>query len=209
VSALGVPASTSAVTAGISDLDADAPRRADGPAASSLWAQPVASTPVLVKPAEQPPASAELARSANPLWAVPLAVLRNTRERPLFTSSRRPPPPAVAEVRVAAPPPAPPKPPRVERPQLSLLGTIVGSDQSFGIFVDQTTKAVLRLKIGEDYQGWKLRAVQGREATLVRDQQTTILSLPKPGSFTPEPVHVEAANGATQAEESRPQRGHR
>jgi len=67
-------------------------------------------------------------------------------ERPLFSPSRRPPPPAVA----AAPPPAqaspPPKPPRVERPQLSLVGTVAGEGESFGIFVDPTTKAAIRLR---------------------------------------------------------------
>ena len=116
---------------------------------------------------------------------------------------------AVAPVAVAKPPAPPPQPLRVERPQLSLVGTIAGSDQSFGIFVDQTTKAVLRLKIGEDYQGWRLHAVQGREATLMRDQQTIMLSLPQPGTVTPEPVRVEAANAATQGAVLTPQRGGR
>jgi general secretion pathway protein N len=82
---------------------------------------------------------------------------------------------------VAKAPPPPPKP-RAERPQLSLVGTIAGGDESFGIFIDQTTKAALRLKIGDDYQGWRLRSVQGREVTLERDQQTAILSLPQPGT---------------------------
>jgi hypothetical protein len=34
--------------------------------------------------------------SANPLWAVPLSALAATRNRPLFTPSRRPPSPIVA-----------------------------------------------------------------------------------------------------------------
>jgi general secretion pathway protein N len=197
-SALAVPASTAALTADVSDIDADAPRRADVAAAPSLWEQPAASAPVVVVgPAEPPPAPTVRARSANPLWAIPLTTLSTTRERPIFSASRRPPPPAVPQVTVAKAPPAAPKPPRVERPQLSLVGTIAGSDQSFGIFVDQATKAVLRLKIGEDYQGWRLSAVQGRETTLVRDQQTIMLSLPQPGTVTPESARVEAANAAT------------
>lgn len=208
-SALAVPASTKALTADVSDIDAEAPRRADVPAAPSLWETPSASAPVMVKVAAQPPAPPERAQSANPLWAIPLAVLRNTRDRPVFSVSRRPPPAAVAPVAVAKPPAPPPQPLRVERPQLSLVGTIAGSDQSFGIFVDQTTKAVLRLKIGEDYQGWRLHAVQGREATLMRDQQTIMLSLPQPGTVTPEPVRVEAANAATQGAVLTPQRGGR
>ena len=34
--------------------------------------------------------------SGNPLWSVPLSVLTATRERPVFSASRRPMPPAVA-----------------------------------------------------------------------------------------------------------------
>jgi hypothetical protein len=204
--ALAVPAPTTALTADVSDIDAEAPPRADVPAAPSLWETPSASAPVMVKVAAQPPAPPARAQSANPLWAIPLAVLRNTRDRPVFSVSRRPPPAAVAPVAVAKPPAPPPQPLRIERPQLSLVGTIAGSDQSFGIFVDQTTKAVLRLKIGEAYQGWRLHAVQGREATLMRDQQTIMLSLPQPGTVTPEPVRVEAANAATQGAVLTPQR---
>jgi general secretion pathway protein N len=63
-----------------------------------------------------------------------------------------------------------------------LVGTIISDDQSFGIFLDPSTKAALRLKIGEIHQGWKLRSVQSRAATLERDQQTEILNLPEPGS---------------------------
>jgi hypothetical protein len=199
VSALGVPASTSALPTGVSDVDADAPRRADTLSASSLWDSPAGPpATVVVKPPEPTPAAPERTPSANPLWAIPLANLSNTRERPIFSSSRRPPPPAVASVTVAKPPPPPPKPARVERPQLSLVGTIAGGDESFGIFVDPTTKAGLRLKIGEDFQGWKLRSVQGREVTLERDQQTAILSLPAPGTAAAGPVRVQAENAFTQ-----------
>ena len=67
-----------------------------------------------------------------------------------------------------------------ERPPLSLVGTIASDDEGFGIFLDQSTKAVFRLKVGEDYQGWKLRSVQGREATLEKDQQVVPLALPQP-----------------------------
>ena len=179
--ALGGPASTAALPTEMPDVDADTQRRADTPSASSLWSAPAAPAPVAVKSADQPSPAPERARSANPLWAIPLATLSSTRERPIFSPSRRPPPPPVAAVPVAQPPPPPPKPARVERPQLSLVGTIVADDdQSFGIFLDQTTRASLRLKIGEDHLGWKLRSVHGREATFERDQQITILSIPQP-----------------------------
>jgi hypothetical protein len=197
VSALGIPAATSALPTDVGDIDADAPRRAGAPSGPSLWDSPAVPAPVVIKPPDRRPQAPERTPSANPLWAIPLATLSNTRERPIFSSSRRPPPPAVASVSVVKSPPPPPKPPTVERPQLSLVGTIAGSDESFGIFMDQTTKTALRLKLGENYQGWKLRSVQGREVTLERDQQTTILSLPQPGTGTAGPVRLRAENAAT------------
>jgi hypothetical protein len=137
--------------------------------------------PVTLKSPEQPVAASERPPSANPLWDIALAKLSDTRERPIFLSSRRPRPPPVEAVPVAAATP-PPKPPKAEGPQLWLLGTIAGGDQSFGIFVDQTTKAALRLKIGEETQGWKLRSVHGREVTLERNRQTVTVSFPEPGT---------------------------
>src|SRR5580692_5222742 len=45
----------------------------------------------------------EAAASANPLWGVPLAALWATRDRPLFTPSRRSPAPISADVPAPAP----------------------------------------------------------------------------------------------------------
>ena len=184
LSAFAVPASTSAFSIDDSGHDIDPPRRADTPTAPSLWDQPAA---VAVQAPVSAPAPPERALSANPLWAIPLATLSNTRERPIFSVSRRPPPPAVAPVALVKAAPPPPKP-RVERPPLALVGTISSGDESFGIFIDQASRAALRLKIGEDFQGWRLRAVQGREVILQRDQQTEILSLPQPGTAGASPT---------------------
>src|SRR3954447_6353216 len=163
--ALGMPASTLALPADAPDRDQSEPRRADAPSVSSIWDQATApSSVVIVRPTLPPPAPPERTPSANPLWEIPLASLSNTRERPIFSLSRRPPPPAVTAIPPTTEPP-PPKPVRAERPHLSLVGTIGGDNESFGIFVDPTTKAALRLKMGEDYQGWKLRSVRGREVT--------------------------------------------
>jgi hypothetical protein len=51
--------------------------------------------------------------------------------------------------------------------------------------VDQSTNAAVRLKMGDDYQGWNLREVQGREAILEKDQEAVILALPEPGASKP------------------------
>src|SRR5713101_3411659 len=160
----GASASTSAISNDA--LDADRAGGAQtGPKAFSISANPVA-------------AASERALSANPLWAIPLSQLPITRDRPIFSPSRRPPPPAVAPAaipKVAAVP----KPREPERPQLTLVGTVASDDEGFGIFLDQSTKVVFRLKVGQDHQGWKLRSVQGREAVLEKDQQVVPLALPQ------------------------------
>jgi general secretion pathway protein N len=66
-----------------------------------------------------------------------------------------------------------------------LVGTIAGDEEGFGIFVDQTSKAVIRLKVGEEFQGWKLQSVQGREAAMEKDRQVVTLVLPQPGKGQP------------------------
>jgi hypothetical protein len=172
----GASALTSAVSNDLLDADwADGVQAGSPP--SPTRTDPAVPASVVVFP---PAPVAERALSDNPLWGIPLAQLPVTRDRPIFSSSRRPPPPAVAP---AAGPKvvAVPKPSEPERPQLSLLGTIVSDDEGFGIFLDQSTKVVLRLKVDEDYQGWKLRSVQGREANLEKDQQVVTLPLPQPG----------------------------
>ena len=198
VSALAVPAATLALPTDTPDLNS--PPRIDTPSTSSEWEQPASSAPVtIVRPPGAQPGAPERTLSPNPLWEIPLSTLSATRERPIFSPSRRPPPPVTA----AAPPPAqapppPPRPPRVERPQLSLVGTVAGEEESFGLFVDPATKAAFRLKIGEDYQGWKLGTVQGREVMLERDMQSAVLSLPQPGIAAPGIVRGQAENAAQQ-----------
>jgi hypothetical protein len=124
---------------------------------------------------------ADRAISGNPLWAIPLKQLTNTRDRPIFSPSRRPPPP-VAVNRPFVPPVAvrpPPKPP--ERPTLALLGTIAGEGDSLALFTETTTQEVVRLRTGEAHEGWVLRSVHGREAMLEKDNRTETVTLPDPG----------------------------
>jgi hypothetical protein len=173
----GASALTSPVSGDLSDGDwADGAQAGSSP--SSAGTVPAVPAPVVVSPPASAPV-AERALSDNPLWGIPLTQLPVTRDRPIFSSSRRPPPPAVAPADVSKVV-AVAKPSEPERPQLSLVGTIVSDDEGFGIFLDQSTNAVLRLKVDEDYQGWKLRSVQSREATFERDQEVVTLPLPQP-----------------------------
>jgi hypothetical protein len=132
--------------------------------------------------------------SGNPLWAIPLKDLSDTRERPIFSPSRRPPPPPVVEK-----PYVPPPPPRVEtKPppeplMLSLLGTIAGDSAGVALFMETGSQEVVRLRIGEAHQGWVLRSVHGREAMLEKGDRKETLALPSPGDA---PGGAEPSGGA-------------
>ena len=154
---------------------------------------------VLPAPLDMSPGAAPRAErsdpSGNPLWAIPLSALTATRERPLFLPSRRAPAPAVAGTPVvAAPPPPPPAEP--EQPPLTLVGAIASETEGFAVFLDQATNNVIRLKVGQDHQGWVLRSVKGREATLEKNKLTTTLVLPVPGGLSLTPAGIGAPPGA-------------
>jgi hypothetical protein len=151
-------------------------RSAPSDAVNSGAATPVrAAAPSVDAAVERPPPG------GNPLWALPLTQLSITRDRPIFSPSRRPPPPAtptyVAPVAVRTPQ----KPKEPERPSITLLGTILGSSESIGIFLNPTTRDIVRLRLGEDHEGWALRSVKTREVTLVKDRERVVLELPPPG----------------------------
>src|SRR5262249_26765148 len=87
----------------------------------------------------------------NPLWGIPMSALSVTRERPVFSATRRPPAPPpkpLVEAPAPAPPPAPPEPPR-----LALLGTATGETDKVAVVIDQTTKNLVRLHVGEAVSG--------------------------------------------------------
>jgi general secretion pathway protein N len=141
------------------------------------------------------PSPAPSAASANPLAAIALALLPTTRERPLFSPSRRTPPPpvmAAAAPVVAAAPSPPPKP---QRPDLSLVGTIIGQPVGIGLFVETGTTNVVRLRTGESHDGWRLSAVTSNKATLANDGTTAVLALPRPGTEQDEAVTSPYARG--------------
>jgi general secretion pathway protein N len=153
-------------------------------------------------------------RPGNPLWAIPIETLTATRERPIFSPSRRPPP--STEVAALPPPPPPPAAPSAPvQPPLTLIGTIVNASGGYGIFLDQATNTVMRLKTGEDHDGWILRTVSMRDAMLQKDRSTAVLTLPGHDSG-PAPPHPDASaappgvraagvpNAAAPAESKRP-----
>ena len=190
---LSLPGMTRSATApggALDDAIADDARLAGSPLATSAPTEPVTTVRVVAPVA--PPAKA---LSANPLWAIPLTQLSGTRDRPIFSPSRRPPPVVADTEPVVAKPP--PRKKEIQPPPLSLVGTIASDDESFGIFVDQSTKVALRLKAGEDYQGWKLLRIRGREVTMEKDQQAAVLTLPQPGGQSSGEVHLVPVSAVT------------
>jgi general secretion pathway protein N len=133
------------------------------------------------------PAESPAIRPGNPLWAIPIRALSATRERPLFSPSRRPPPPVVP----AAPSPEPaPTPTAIrvapaEQPPWILVGTIVGEKDKFAFLFNVNSKAVIKLKEGEEEAGWRLREVDFRSTVLKKGGRSIVLELPKPGQPNP------------------------
>jgi hypothetical protein len=145
-----------------------------------------------VAPAEGASPIAEPSSTGNPLWAIPASKLSTTRDRPLFSVSRRPPTPAAPAAPsptsiVAAQAPAP------ETPPFALVGTIVGSDSRIAIFYDETSKIASGVREGERASGWTLRSVDPRSATLEESGRVVTLALPEPsGEIGPPPTPVSA-----------------
>jgi len=116
-------------------------------------------------------------RGENPLADTRVALLTATQDRPLFSASRRPPPPATLPTQ---PPPVALTEPR--RPTLALVGVVAGEDDAFAIFLDEKTKAIVRLKPGESYSSWTLRQVRGREATLEKGNDSEVIAIALPAA---------------------------
>jgi len=125
--------------------------------------------------------------AGRPVLPVPLSKLSMTRDRPIFSPSRRPPPLAAPPVIAKRVEPA--KPP--EQPPLILVGTVAGGDSAIAVFVEQSTENTVRLRVNESHQGWTLRSIEGREVTLLKDQKSSVLALAAPGGSA-EPARAQA-----------------
>jgi hypothetical protein len=97
---------------------------------------------------------------ASPLAAQPIEQLSATRERPLFSPTRRPPtPPPV--VQTAAPPRPPPPPPDV-----ALFGVVMDGGEAHAIVRAGPAAKVVRVRIGDDVGGWKVSQIDERQLVL-------------------------------------------
>ena len=133
----------------------------------------------------------EPSTTGNPLWAIPISKLSATRDRPLFSPSRRPRTPATP----AAPGPTPTMPAQSiapETPPFTLVGTIIGENSRIAIFFDEALKTATGVKEGESDSGWTLRSVDPRSAILEGSGRTVTLDLPEPAAQESPPPRVSA-----------------
>jgi hypothetical protein len=135
----------------------------------------------------------------NPLAAPPLDRLSATRERPLFTPSRRAPPPpppvgSAAPVESAASPPS-----------ISLLGVIIAVEGPRAVINDATRNKVVRLRIGDEIDGWKVRQIDERLLVLGRDGRSASFKLFS-GEHTKPPLGPTVNTANKQPEPHQPHR---
>ncbi len=102
----------------------------------------------------------------SPLAAQPLDRLSATRERPLFSPTRRPPPPPPPVVAAPEPPPLPPPPPDV-----ALFGIVMDGDEAHAVVRAGPAEKIMRVRIGDDIGGWKVAQIEGRRLVLSLDDR--------------------------------------
>jgi hypothetical protein len=144
--------------------------------------------------------TASAAGLVNPLAAPSLDRLSATRERPLFTPSRRaPPPPLVAS---AAPVESAASP-----PSISLLGVIIAVEGPRAVINDMTRNKIVRVRIGDEIDGWKVRQIDERLLVLWRDGRSASFKLFS-GEHT-KPPSGQTLNAANKQPEPGPHQPHR
>jgi general secretion pathway protein N len=113
--------------------------------------------------ADEPP-SGQGEVAASPLAGQKLEHLSATRERPLFSPTRRPPP---APPTIVQGPPTPPPPP--PPPDVALLGVVMDGEQARAVIRASPADKMTRVTIGDDVGGWKVAQIEGRKLVLSLD----------------------------------------
>ena len=140
-----------------------------GSALTRVRAQTQPQTRTQTKDQTQVQAHAPTTSPASPLAAYPLDRLSATRERPLFSPSRRPPAPPPAPIIAAAPPPPPPK--------LILFGIVMDADEARAVVGVGTADKTRRVRIGDDIGGWKVTQIEERQLVLSLDDRSATFTL--------------------------------
>jgi hypothetical protein len=151
---------------------------------------------ILVCAADEAPSGQVQAEPApSPLASQSLESLSATRERPLFSPTRRPPPPP--PVIVQAPPPPPPPPPA---PDVALFGIVMDGENARAIIRASPGAKVTRVGIGDDVGGWKVAQIDGRKLVLMLDGRLATFLM-----FTTKNANSAQSGSALQATSNQPQ----
>jgi general secretion pathway protein N len=113
---------------------------------------------------------------SNPLWAIPLSALSETRNRPLFNATRRPPPETAAAPTLN--PSVDEKAAELEGPPFTLAGTIVSSTARVAVLLDQASSKVTQLQQGKTDSGWTALSIGARSIVLRKGDSVKTLNLP-------------------------------
>jgi general secretion pathway protein N len=145
---------------------------------------------------------------ANPLQAQSLDRLSATRDRPLFSPTRRPvppPPPPVARAPEVVPPPPP--------PNVTVVGIVLDGDGARAIVRSGMGTKSERVQIGDDIGGWKVSQIEGRRLVLSLGERLATFTLfsdargkkSPDGSDSPEPSKFQDAPQQDHAQQVIPQ----
>jgi hypothetical protein len=124
----------------------------------------------------------------NPLAAQSVESLSATVDRPLFSPSRRAPAPPPAPV-AQAPAPPPPAPP----PNVVLVGIVMDGESARAVIRAGAEKKIMRARIGDDVEGWKVSQIEGRKLVLSLDDRLATFTMFDNRDGAPRPTNEAAA----------------
>jgi len=118
--------------------------------------------------------AADVSNLANPLAARALDGLTATRERPLFSPSRRLPPPPPAPM-LASVQSIEVKP--IDPPSIVLLGIVTEGGQARAVLRTQSSNKVVRARLGDEVGSWTVTQIEPRRLTLSHDDRAVSYAL--------------------------------
>ncbi len=136
----------------------------------------------------------------SPLAAQPLDRLSATRERPLFSPTRRPPPPPPPVVVAPEPPPPPPPPPDV-----ALFGIVMDGDEARAVVRAGPAAKIMQVRVGDDIGGWKVAQIEGRQLVLSLDDRIATFTMFTGNSANSAPPINRETQSADRQSQTQPQ----
>jgi hypothetical protein len=115
--------------------------------------------------------------SGNPVAEVPLDRLSGTRNRPLFSPSRRPPAPPAPAAIAASVERAPQPLPLLSPPGVALFGIVVGAQGPRAFIGTGEADRIIGVRPGDDVSGWTVTAITQRDLVLSRAERSATFTL--------------------------------